>query len=79
MLVYALREDELFIFINIKFMVFAGRTERCSLSSWFHRPDFINEVGTVEMDEERHEKLMWKVTIWGQQKMYFLLGRGGCF
>lgn len=59
MLVCALREDELFIFISIKFMVFAGRTERRSLSSWFHRPDFYNEVGTVEMDEERHEKLMW--------------------
>lgn len=59
MLVCALCEDELLVFINIKFMVFAGQTERCSLSSRFHRPEFINEVGTVEMDEERHEKLMW--------------------
>lgn len=76
MLVCALREDYLFVFINVKFMVFLGQTERCILSSWFHRPDFINEVGTVEMDEERHEKLMWNVTVWGQQKMYFLFRSG---
>ena len=71
MSVCALREDDLFVFINMKFMVFVGWTERCILSCWFHWPDFINEVGTVEMDEERHEKLMWNVTVLGAAENVF--------
>lgn len=41
-------------------------------------------VKTVEMDKERHEKLMWNVTVWGQQEKciscleWAFLGLGVC-